>query len=267
VKNFLGRLKELERVPFPSWASRCLGWKQKYPVCLPEYVQGEGGINLYYFVDRLCGQLKADSVVVGDAGSVFYALGQAFRVKERQRFITSGAQAEMGFTLPASIGACFAHGRKEVIGITGDGSLQMNLQELQTIVHHDLPIKLFVWNNDGYLSIRASQRKFFNGRLIGSDRTSGVSFPQLRKISEAYGIKYFRAAESSTLDDDIREVLRFPRAAICEVMCLADQEIKPSVSAYVKPDGSMVSKPLEDMYPFLERREFLANMIVKPLDE
>jgi acetolactate synthase I/II/III large subunit len=124
-----------------------------------------------------------------------------------------------------------------------------------------------VWNNDGYLSIRASQRKFFNGRLIGSDRTSGVSFPQLRKISEAYGIKYFRAAESSTLDADIGEVLRFPRAATCEVMCLADQEIKPSVSAYVKPDGSMVSKPLEDMYPFLERREFLANMIVKPLDE
>ena len=211
--------------------------------------------------------MKDDAVVVGDAGSVYYVMGQAFQVKEKQRFITSGAQAEMGFTLPACIGACFARGRKEVIGITGDGSLQMNLQELQTIVHHDLPIKLFVWNNDGYLSIRASQRKFFNGRLIGSDRSSGVSFPELKKIAEAYGIQYFRAEGSSTLDRDIDEVLAFPKAAICEVMCLADQEIKPSVSAYVKPDGSMVSKPLEDMYPFLDRREFLANMIVKPLDE
>jgi acetolactate synthase-1/2/3 large subunit len=236
-------------------------------VCLPEYAQDGGGINFYYFVDRLCHRLKADAVVVGDAGSVFYVLGQAFRVKERQRFITSGAQAEMGFTLPASIGACFAHGRKEVIGITGDGSLQMNLQELQTIVHHDLPIKLFVWNNDGYLSIRASQRKFFNGRLIGSDRTSGISFPELRKIAEAYGIRYFRAEESSTLDREIDAVLGFPKATICEVLCACEQEIKPSVSAYVKPDGSMISKPLEDMYPFLERREFLANMIVKPLDE
>ena len=267
VKKFLGRLKGLAKVSPLLWASRCLEWKKKYPVCLPEYAQDGGGINLYYFVDRLCNRLKGDAVVVGDAGSVFYVMGQAFRVKERQRFITSGAQAEMGFTLPASIGACFAHDRKEVIGITGDGSLQMNLQELQTIVHHDLPIKLFVWNNDGYLSIRASQRKFFDGRLIGSDRISGVSFPELRKIAEAYGIRYFRAAESSTLDREIDAVLDFPRAAICEVMCLADQEIKPSVSAFAKPDGSMISKPLEDMYPFLDRDEFRANMIVKPLDE
>ncbi len=267
VKRFLERLKGLERVPPSSWASRCLEWKRKYPVCLPEYAQAKGGINLYYFVDRLCRRMKGDAVVVGDAGSVFYVMGQAFQVKEGQRFITSGAQAEMGFTLPACIGACFARGRKEVIGITGDGSLQMNIQELQTIVHHDLPIKLFIWNNDGYLSIRTSQKKFFNGRLIGSDRTSGVSFPELKKIADAYGIQYFRAAESSTLDREIDEVLGFPKAAICEVMCLSDQEIKPSVSAYVKPDGSMVSKPLEDMYPFLNRQEFLANMIVKPLDE
>ncbi len=267
VKKFLERLKGLERAPFPSWPSRCLEWKEKYPVCLPEYAREEGGINLYYFVDRLCGHLKPDSVVVGDAGSVYYVMGQAFRVKDRQRFITSGAQAEMGFTLPACIGACFAHGRKEVIGITGDGSLQMNLQELQTVVHHALPVKLFVWNNDGYLSIRASQKKFFNGRLIGADRTSGVSFPELKKIAGAYGIRYFRAGESSNLDRDIGEVLDFPGAAICEVMCAPDQEIQPSVSAYVKPDGSMVSKPLEDMYPFLDREEFRGNMIVKPLDE
>jgi acetolactate synthase-1/2/3 large subunit len=267
VKKFLERLNGLEKIPPSSWASRCLEWKRKYPVCLPEYAQAREGINLYYFVDRLCSRLKADAVVVADAGSVYYVMGQAFRVGERQRFITSGAQAEMGFTLPACIGACFAHGREEVIGITGDGSLQMNIQELQTIVHHDLPIKLFVWNNDGYLSIRASQRKFFDGRLIGSDRTSGVSFPDLKKIADAYGIEYFRAAESSTLDRMLDEVLSSPKAAICEVMCLSDQEIQPSVSAYVKPDGSMVSKPLEDMYPFLDRQEFLANMIVKPLDE
>jgi len=173
----------------------------------------------------------------------------------------------MGFTIPACIGVCFANNRKEVIGVTGDGAFQMNIQELQTIVHHDLPVKLFIINNDGYLSIRATQKKFFNGRLIGADRTSGVSFPNLNKIADAYGIKYIKASNSEMLDDTIKKVLEYPKAVICEVFCLRDQEIIPTVSSFVKEDGTIVSKPLEDMYPFLDREEFLANMIVKPLDE
>lgn len=267
VKNFLEKAKPLKASNTQAWVARCLEWKRKYPVCLPEYAAAEGGINPYYFVDRLFKNLKSDSVVVGNAGSVDYVMGQAFQVKQGQRFITSGAQGDMGFTIPACIGACFAGGRKEVIGVTGDGAFQMNIQELQTLVHYDLPIKLFIWNNNGYLSIRATQAKFFNGRLIGADRTSGVSFPELKKIAEAYGIKYFKAANSSTLDQEIHNVLNYPKAAICEVMCLREQEIIPSVSSYVKSDGTMVSKPLEDMYPFLDRQEFLDNMIVKPLDE
>jgi len=140
-------------------------------------------------------------------------------------------------------------------------------QELQTIVHYDLPIKTFVWNNDGYLSIRSSQSKFFEGRFIGTDKTSGVSFPDTEKIANAYGIKYFRAADSASLDDVIEEVLNYPKAVICEVMCLRYQEIVPTVSSYKKKDGTMVSRPLEDMYPFLDREEFNKEMIVKPLAE
>jgi acetolactate synthase-1/2/3 large subunit len=153
----------------------------------------------------------------------------------------------MGYTLPATIGVCFAKGKEEVIGITGDGSFQMNIQELQTIVHHHLPIKIFVWNNDGYLSIRATQKKFFLGRYIGTEKSSGVSLPE-------------------NLDAVLDEVFKYPGPAICEVICLRDQEIIPTVTSYQKEDGTIVSKPLEDMYPFLDRQEFLENMIVKPID-
>jgi acetolactate synthase-1/2/3 large subunit len=132
-----------------------------------------------------------DSVVISDAGSAYYVCSQATDIKGKNRYITSSAQAEMGFTIPACIGAAFA-GSPCVIGVTGDGSLQMNIQELQTIKHHNLPIKLFVWNNDGYLSIRTTQKKFFEGREIGTDDESGVSFPNLSKIAHAYDLEYIK---------------------------------------------------------------------------
>jgi len=258
----------LQKLPSTkAWGEKCSAWKKKWPVCLPEYANEEKGINLYYFVDRLSRKMKDGSVMVSDAGSAFYVVSQAIQIKEGQRYITSGGQAEMGYTIPASIGVSIARGKREVLGVTGDGSFQMNIQELQTIVHYDLPIKTFVWNNDGYLSIRASQSKFFEGRFIGTDKTSGVSFPDVEKIATAYGIKYFRAADSASLDDVIEEVLNYPKAVICEVMCLRDQEIVPTVSSYKKEDGTMVSRPLEDMYPFLDREELKKEMIVKVVDE
>jgi acetolactate synthase-1/2/3 large subunit len=173
----------------------------------------------------------------------------------------------MGFTLPAAIGACVARKNLDVIGITGDGSLQLNLQELQTVKHHGLPIKLFVWNNEGYLSIRATQRKFFEERYIGTNESSGVSFPDLSKIASAYGIDYLRIDSSDKLPIGIQSVLAHQGPIICEVFCPPDQEIIPAVSAMKKEDGSMVSKPMEDMYPYLPRDEFYENMIITPLDE
>ncbi len=173
----------------------------------------------------------------------------------------------MGYSLPAAVGVSVARGHGEVLAITGDGSFQMNIQELQTIVHNRLPIKLFVWNNDGYLSIRASQSKFFDGRFIGTDSTSGVSFPNTGKIADAYGIKFFRVNKSSELGHVLEEVLAYDGPVICEVMCIRDQEIIPSVASYRKDDGTMVSRPIEDMYPFLDRDEFRREMIVKPLEE
>lgn len=250
-----------------SWVKQCRLWKKKWPVCLPEYAKESRGVDLYYFVDRLSKLMKNDSVIVSDAGSSFYVVSQAINLKGRQRYITSGGQAEMGYAVPACIGISVAKNKHEVLGVTGDGSFQLNIQELQTIVYNKLPIKIFVWNNDGYLSIRATQKRFFNQRFIGTDKTSGVSFPDLEKIAYAYGIKYLKIKNSGETDKIINKVLKYHKAVICEVMCLRDQEIMPIVSSYRKADGAMVSKPMEDMYPFLSREEFLSNMIIKPVKE
>lgn len=251
---------------YADWAKQCLKWKNQYPVCLPAYYDYQDGIDLYVFMNELSKCLKEDSVVVTDAGSAVYVPAQAIKTTNaRQRYITSGAQAEMGFTLPAAVGVCVAREKGEVIGITGDGSLQMNIQELQTLVGYHLPVKLFVWNNDGYLSIRATQNKFFDGRFIGTDKTSGVTFPNLEKIADAYGIQYKRVADAGKLRDEIDEVLGIEAPVIIEVMCRREQEIIPTVSSKTDEAGRLVSAPIEDMYPFLPRDEFEKNMIIKPI--
>lgn len=264
--RFLDKFVDAPHPDSSVWNMKCLEWKNKWPVCLPEYAESEA-VNLYYFIDCLTRMMKKDAAIVSDAGSAFYVVSQGGMFSDDQRYITSGGQADMGFSLPAAIGVCAARSRGEVLAVTGDGSFQMNIQELQTIVHNRLPVKLFVWNNDGYLSIRASQSKFFEGRFIGTDSTSGVSFPDTGKIAAAYGIKFFRVNRSSELKLVLNEVLAYDGPAICEVMCIRDQEIVPSVSSWKKPDGTMVSRPLEDMYPFLDRDEFQQEMIVRPLDD
>lgn len=250
-----------------GWGEICRKWRAQWPVCLPGYADGNEGINKYFFIEKLKDHLKPDSVVVSDAGSSYYVTSQALKIRDQQRYVTSGAQADMGFTLPAAIGASVAKAGGEIVGITGDGSLQMNIQELQTLVHHQFPVKLVVWNNNGYLSIRATQRKFFAGRELGTDARSGVSFPVTEKIADAYGIPFHRVAEPALLDAALAKLMAASGPMILEVMCPTNQEIIPTASSKKMPDGRMVSKPLEDMYPFLDRAEFLANMIVKPLDE
>lgn len=264
--RFLETISLPKSTKYTAWSAICLRWKKKWPVCLPEYAASEQ-VNLYYFVDCLTRMMKPDAALVSDAGSAFYVASQGGQFNHEQRYVTSGGQADMGFSLPAAIGVSVARGFGEVLAITGDGSLQMNIQELQTIVHNRLPVKLFVWNNDGYLSIRASQAKFFEGRFIGTDSTSGVSFPDTGKIADAYGIKFFRVNTSRELGHVLKEVLDFDGPVICEVMCLRDQEIVPTVASYRKDDGTMVSRPIEDMYPFLDREEFRREMIITPIED
>lgn len=254
---------------YDEWAEKCLEWKNLYPVCLEEYYRDDSqGINMYLFVEELSKYFKGDSALVADAGSVAYVPAQGIKTSDkRQRYIASGAQAEMGFTLPGAIGVCVARKNQEVLGITGDGSFQMNIQELQTLVHYKLPVKLFVWNNDGYLSIRATQNKFFNGRFIGTDSTSGVSFPDIEKIAAAYGIDYFKIEKIQDIEKKMPEIMSKTGPVLCEVKIIRDQEVMPSVSSKQLEDGRLVSAPIEDMYPFLPREEFESHMIVEPVEE
>lgn len=266
LRDFFKKINiKIDSLNTNEWIQKCNDWKNKWPVALDRY-ENEEKINKYTFIDHLCKFLKDDTAIVSDAGSSYYVTSQALRIRANQRYITSGAQADMGFTLPAAIGTCFAK-KGEVVGITGDGSFQMNIQELQTMKHYNLPLKLFVWNNNGYLSIRATQRKFFDGRAIGTDKDSGISFPEVEKIANAYGIKYFIAKEVSELDFILENVMNYDGPVLCEIMCPENQEIIPTTASMRKEDGTMVSKPLEDMYPFLDREEFKKEMINKPIKE
>ena len=246
-----------------EWLKRCVFWKEKYPVCLPEYYETVGTINVYTFMDRLSALASEGDAFIGDAGSAIYAVSQGLILRyNNQRYIPSSAMATMGYTVPAAIGVSAALGDKRVMAITGDGSLQQNIQELQTILHYKLPVKLFIWNNDGYLSIRASQKNYFNERYIGEGPRSGVSVPDIMKICAAYGLPAARVSEVADLDAAIQKSLDHDGPYLLEIITPPEQPIVPTVSSRVNADGSMSSRPLEDMAPFLDRDEFLNNLLI-----
>jgi acetolactate synthase-1/2/3 large subunit len=267
AKHFLIQANKLNYTSKKDWSSKCYEWKQKWHSLSDHDISDTNGISMYYFIDQLSENNKNDSAVVSDAGSAYYIASQALKTTKEQRYITSGAQADMGFTIPACIGVSNANKQIDVIGITGDGSFQTNIQELQTIKHHSYPIKIFVLNNHGYLSIRTTQRKFFNDRFVGTCKNSGVSFPKTEDICKAYGIKYFCFKTNQELQNGIKKVLNEKQPVVCEVICKEWDQVLPTISSKKTKEGKMVSKPLEDMFPFLTREEFNDNMVIEPLLE
>ena len=249
-----------------AWQQKCIRWRDSWPIIpIQNNKSNETGIDLYDFTGKLNKNKPDDSVVISDAGSAYYVCSQATGIKGKNRYITSSAQAEMGFTIPACIGAAFA-GSPCVIGVTGDGSFQMNLQELQTIKHHHLPIKLFVWNNGGYLSSRTTQKKIFEGREIRTDEDSGVSFPDLVRVAYAYDMDYIKVSDYDSLTPALQTIFANDDPMIIEVMCQKWQEVIPTLQGRKNPDGTISAPPLEDMYPFLSREEFCDNMIVETVE-
>lgn len=247
------------------WVDRANAWRKKYPVCKPAYFDEKGFVNSYVLVERLAHHLATgDVIVTGDATSLICMVqGMKFRKGQRLLLSSGSGMATMGFDLPGAIGACFASGGR-VICFTGDGSVQMNLQELQTVVTHNIPVKTFVINNDGYLTIRISQDDWFGGRYTGTNRTGGYACPDMVAIGNAYGMKTTRVDSHADLDVVIRETLESPGPALCEVMMRPDQKLEPLSGYGERPDGSRYPLPLEDMVPQLERAEFLSNMIIAP---
>ena len=269
--EFLANLAEqVDKTSFPAWTD-WLQWcgvrRVKYSSVLPKHRVSEAHINPYHFIDRLSAQLGSDAVVVAGNGTACVALFQAGNVKKGQRFIWNSGCASMGYDLPAAIGACFAAGGRDVICLAGDGSLQMNIQEFQTIVHHQLPLKLFVLSNNGYISIRQTHQAFFAGRLTGCDDSSGVSFPDITRVAAAYGLPVAVIDGHDHLDEKIAAVLATPGPIVCDIRLQHDYTFEPKLSSEKKPDGRMVSKPLEDLFPFLDREEFASNLLIQPWDE
>lgn len=245
-----------------NWLAWCKERIARYPVVQPRQRIFNGRINPYHFMETLFGQLADhDVVVVGNATACIVSFQTAFLRKGQRLFSNSGA-ASMGHDLPAAIGAAVARGGKRVICLAGDGSLQLNIQELQTVVHHRLPIKLFVLNNNGYLSIRLTQTNFF-GNLVGESPGSGVSFPDIVKVATAYGLPAVRL-ENADFAAGMADVLAMPGPIVCDVLLDPQQPFEPKTSSRQLPDGRMVSAPLEDMFPFLDRKELLSNLHIPP---
>jgi acetolactate synthase-1/2/3 large subunit len=237
-------------------------------VIVPEYWKQKEPVNTYVLIDVLSELMtETDILVPGSSGGCAEITMQAFKVKKGQRIFNTPGLGSMGFGLPTSIGACLASGKRRTISIIGDGGLQHNIQELETLKRLDLPIKLFILNNNGYSSIRNTHNKIFNGKLVCCDPSSGLTLPDTCKVASAYGLKTVRILNQKNLIMDVQNVLEMAGTVVCEVMIDPDLQTAPKMSSIAKPDGSMVSKPLEDLWPFLNREEFKENMIIKPLEE
>ena len=281
----LSKEQEAGRLPFPlfdggeglkgmTWVETCQMWKKKYPVILPRHLNhgDDEPANVYALVKELSSRLKENQITVVGNGSACVAGGHGYVIKKGQRFITNSAIASMGYDLPAAIGACMADHSQDIILLTGDGSIQMNLQELQTIIHHQMPIKIFLINNGGYHSIRQSQKNFFGEPLVGVGVDSGVngpdlSFPSMEKLAWAYGYPYVKAMHNSQLGPAIEQTLAIKGPAICEAFVSLDQVFEPKSSARKMPDGTITSPPLEDLAPFLSDEEMEENMIIPRIKE
>jgi acetolactate synthase-1/2/3 large subunit len=266
----LSLIKELPAgglYPNQEWLDWCKNKKDRYPVVLKEYWERTELVNPYCFVSTLFKHLPEGQIIVTGNGSACVCTFQAAFIKKGQILFSNSGCASMGYDLPASIGACLAAGKQKVVCLAGDGSIQMNLQELQTVVCNRLPVKIFLFNNNGYHSIRQTQVNFFEKPLIGCDPLSGVSFPNIEKLAKAFEITFVRCATHAELDDAVSRTMAGDHPSICEVMLTPDQPFAPKLSSHRLPDGRIVSRPLEDMAPFLDREEFKKNMIIPTIPE
>lgn len=268
IREFLQQANKLAVKDRSSWLARCKAWQAKYPVILSRYREEKEYVNHYMLIDALSEEMTGNDLLVpGSSGASSEVSMQAFRVKEGMRIFNTEGLGSMGFGVPAAIGGCIASGGKRTVCIDGDGGFHMNSQELEVVKRLKLPIKYFILNNDGYGSIRTTQRNYFQGRYVASNPESGLTLPDIRKIGEAYGIRTFQLRNHADLLKKVREILDADGPAVTEVMVSPDQYTAPKLSSYAKQDGTMVSRPLEDLWPFLDRKEFEANMIIPSLTE
>lgn len=270
IQEMIKQLKKKSpKLKIDSWLDYGRKLNNKYPNVPKQFWNEKKYVNPYCFVEESCRQFKENEVIVLANGvNVLNCSYQAFIVKKGQRIILNLGSAAIGFSLSAAIGASFAfNNKKRIICMEGDGSLQTNIQELQAMKHYNLPIKLFVHSNDGYLSNRGTQKNLFGGRLVGSNAESGISSPDFVKVGKAYGIKSIRINNHKEMKAKIKYVLNYPGPIICDINALKEMSLTPKLLTKKKPDGSFYSPPLEDMWPFLSKEELRGNMFIPLLDE
>ena len=256
LKAFLGELlKGLDEqkivLKHTKWVNHCIEMKKTYPNVLPSYEQ-ESPINSYYFSQYLAEQVSENANIIVDTGSVCNIVSQSWIIKKDQRYLISGGLSCMGFWATAM--GCCQEGR-QTIALTGDGSAQMNIQELATLQYNKLPVKLFIYNNNGYMLIRHNQHNYMNDRFLGVGPDSGLQTPDFTKVAAAYGVKAIRITKQDDIKGKIREVLQADEPVVCEVMVQEFAPIIPRIASKVMPDGSLKAADFDDLYPFLERNE------------
>ena len=258
LKDFLSELNKIttnlknrNHKEYLNWSK---GLAKQYPVFNDKYAKSKL-INPYYFGEVLFKALKKDDIVITSDGTAVVTTFQVAKLKKGQRLFSNSGSASMGYGLPAAIGASFCSRSSNIICIEGDGSLQMNIQELATVKHHKLPIKIFVFSNEGYHSIRQTQSKYFPDNIVGCGVESGLTFPDLKFIAKAHAIEYIKISNSRNLEAITKQILSKKHAVICEVVLDKSQEFEPKAASKLYPDGKMKSAPLYDMYPFLPQDE------------
>jgi acetolactate synthase-1/2/3 large subunit len=246
-----------------EWLARSKQWQARYPVVLPEYWNEGSFVNDYVLIDVLSDELTGhDLVVPGSSGACSERTMQGIRIKAGLRVFNSEGLGSMGFGIPAAIGGCLASRGRRTICIDGDGGFIMNIQELETVKRLDLPIKFFVLNNGGYVSIQMTQKSFFDGRFVGSSTSSGLTLPDVTAVSKAFGIPVARITNHTGIREKVREVMETKGPVVCEVMVSPEQVTAPRVTSRLREDGSMESMPMEDLWPLLDRQEFRGNMAI-----
>lgn len=274
-KDFIAlTLKQAEKIEGTvfngnDWIDKCHEWKTKYPVTLPKHWEDSNLINVYAFINYLSNALPEGSLTAVSNGACCVVGSQNYVIKKDTRFIINNAIASMGYGLPAAIGLCQAAQQKSTICLEGDGSIMMNLQELQTIITNRLPIKIFLINNGGYHSIRITQENLFKEHCkVGiGEESNDLGFPNFKKLAKAFNFPYYQAKNVRVMKKVINKVLNLDGPVFCEIFTNTTQVWEPKSSAKRLPDGTIVSPPLEDLAPFLPRDEFLANMIIQPISE
>ncbi|MCR5773776.1 MAG: thiamine pyrophosphate-binding protein [Lachnospiraceae bacterium] len=271
VKEFLEAMDRYVKTPLErkdKWFEICNTWKKDYPIVQDKHYASKGNTNPYAFINELSKIVPENTPVTSGNGSACVVGASAFQIKKGQRFILNSGCASMGYCLPSAIGACFASGMHETLCITGDGSIQMNLQELETLVFHKLPIKIFVINNGGYHSMRLTQNNLFKelSNVGVGPETKDLGFPKMERIAAAYDIPYTQINSNEELPGKLKEFMAKEGCGLCEVFVDIDQVFEPKPTAKKLEDGTIVSPPMEDMAPFLPREELEKIMII-PLEE